>query len=245
MIQRWAPVVSRREVARDIVELRLRCPEMARGATPGQFVHVRVDGPGFPLLRRPMSLSVLEEDVLGFTFRVVGTGTAWLAGRRPGEELDVLGPLGRGFPAGRGPALLVGGGLGVAPLLPLARRLVEAGRRVTAVVGFRRGEEVFGLEELPASTVLTTEDGTRGRRGLVTEPLAELLASEREATVYACGPRGLLRQVQGMCRAAGVQAYLAVEERMACGFGPCLGCSLGGLRVCREGPVFGGEEVEL
>lgn len=212
---------------------------LARAAAPGQFVHVLCgEGPrGDGLhryLRRPFSIFRVERaaGTVSFLFRVVGDGTRWLARRRPGDVLSVLGPLGNGFPAARSgeEALLVGGGVGVPPLFFLARELVARRVRVRALLGARTAADLVAEEEFRALGVplaVATEDGSRGHRGLVTDLLEEALAGaagSEGAVVYACGPAGMLRAVQALAGRANAAAYLCLEERMACGVGACLGC---------------------
>lgn len=239
-------VDRRRQLGADIVELAFLAPAVARRARPGQFLGLRVEGEGFPLLRRPMGLSGIHGGRVEVSFRVAGAGTRWLADRCPGDLVDLLGPLGHGFAAQEGgPTLLVGGGLGVARLLPVAER--GTGGPVTALLGFGRSEEVYGREriERTGGTVrIATEDGSVGWRGLVTELLEAAIDQGVPGQVLACGPRGLLRAVKQICARHGRHALLALEERMACGFGACLGCSMGGLLVCRDGPVFAAERVQ-
>jgi len=256
--------------ARDC-RLVLEAPGVAREGRPGQFVHVacppgRVpDGlPGRPFLRRPFSLHDTDprRGTVTLLFRVKGTGTAALAALEPGDGLELLGPLGRGFPPPQecGRAVLVGGGLGLAPLLLLAKELVGRLRRgelsgVELLAGLT-GRDDLGLlepflEQASAGLGLTvaTEDGTPGTvRGLVTDLLPAVLGtSAGSVAVYACGPAPMLAAVARMARRAGVaEAWLSVEARMACGVGACRGCAVPaptGSRpawrlVCREGPVF-------
>lgn len=237
--------------------LALRAPRVAAAASPGQFVHVRVAEALDPLLRRPFGISQADpgEGSLRLLVQVVGRGTECLARRRPGDPLDLLGPLGRGFaPPGRpGAAVLVAGGVGVAPFPFLARRLA-AERPVTALVGAASRDYLLAedaLREAGAAVEVATEDGSAGRRGLVTDLLARHL--EGAAMVYACGPTAMLRRVAEICRAAGVPCQVSLDGRMACGSGACLGCAVRTrsgdghgspyAKVCRDGPVFPAEEV--
>lgn len=246
MHQGWFPVERCHRVAADVVELSVHAPALARSAQPGQFIGLGVGGEAFALLRRPMGVSAIRGERLAVSFRVAGAGTRWLAARRPGDPVDLLGPLGRGFPdLGEDPVILVGGGVGVARLLPVAER---ARGEVMALVGFRRGGQVFGIERIRRAggvVRVATEDGSEGRRGVVTELLEEAIAEGRPGRVLASGPRALLRAVKGICVGRRRAALLALEGQMACGWGVCLGCSTGGLLVCRDGPVFEAEAVEL
>ena len=209
---------------------------------PGQFVQVRV--PGF-YLRRPISVCDWDADSLTLVYKVVGEGTAAMAGLPSGAELDLLTGLGNGFDLERigGRPLLVGGGVGLPPLLGLCRALVAAGRRPTVLAGFNTAEEIFLREDFEALGVrfcVTTMDGSAGEKGLVTE----LMPGLGYDSVCACGPWLMLRAV---CAAAETPCLVSMEERMGCGFGACMGCTIqtvnGPRRVCADGPVFGKEEI--
>lgn len=231
-VQVRARVISNDPVAAMIFYLRLDAPEVARRARPGQFIGVKVSPGIAPLLRRPFSLCTFDPTTgaVGILYRTVGQGTRLLSQCGPGDELDLIGPLGRGFPvgAGSGAAVLVGGGIGVAPLPALARALVAAGREVIALVGARTSQELAGvpmLSEAGARVEVCTDDGTAGRRGPVTDLLQEVLAAGDAGEVHACGPGPMLGAVQTLCRRYRVPGYLSLEERMACGVGACLGCA--------------------
>jgi dihydroorotate dehydrogenase electron transfer subunit len=208
---------------------------------PGQFAMLHLD-PGLvrrdPLLGRPMAIYRREGDILEFRFKVVGRGTAALAAASRGAPLAVVGPLGNGFAPPRGPCVLVGGGTGIASLFELA---AAAPGPVQVALGGRSRADVLGLrdfEALPVELRIATQDGSAGRRGLVTE----LLELRAEHEVFACGPHGMLAAVSDLARAAGARCHVSLESPMACGFGICLGCVVPtreGLRyVCTHGPVF-------
>jgi dihydroorotate dehydrogenase electron transfer subunit len=225
----------------------LVAPGIAATARPGQFVMVTVPDGGF-LLRRPLSLYTARADRVGLLVEARGAGSTRLAAVEVGEALDLAGPLGTGFPTqGVAGALLVGGGIGCAPLQFLADTLAGSGTQVTAALGFRDGRQarVAGAFDLPRLWV-ATEDGSVGRRGLVTDVLADLDVPA-STTVYCCGPLPMVAAVQRWAAAAGVGGYASLEAHMACGTGSCHGCvvdtSRGLLRVCSEGPVFALDEV--
>jgi dihydroorotate dehydrogenase electron transfer subunit len=204
---------------------------------------------------------VKERGVYGgtveFVFAVHGKGTAWLAERRPQDKIDVVGPLGKPFrlPAEKVNATLVGGGYGSAPLLPLATSLRERGCRVDFVLGAGSTDRLFGqldAKRIATSIEVTTDDGSTGRRGRVSDVLPMLLDRTESDVVYACGPMAMLKAVTEICSERGIPCQVAVEESMACGIGVCMTCVLpvvgdDGLtrmvRSCVEGPVFLGDRV--
>ena len=212
---------------------------------PGQFVNVELDG---CYLRRPISVCDWDERTITLIYKVVGKGTALMAGLRPGVRLDLLTGLGNGFDVTKGSRreLLVGGGVGVPPLYNLAKRLLADGREVAVVLGFNTAAEVFYRDEfaqLGCRVVVATADGTEGVRGFVTDAIRESgLAYDY---FYACGPLPMLRALSDAT--GDIPGELSFEERMGCGFGGCMGCSCqtknGAKRICKEGPVLKKEEI--
>ncbi len=212
---------------------------------PGQFVMVRCGQGPEPLLRRPLSIhSVDGRGGLALLFETVGRGTAWLADRAPGDPVDLIGPLGHGFtiPAGSREILLVAGGIGIAPLAFLAETAAAAGLAVRLLQGARTASllcpRTGGLPE--DAVVRLTDDGSCGRKGMVTGLLGEL--APRAGAVFACGPVAMYRAMAGLECLRGKPVQLSLEERMACGLGACYGCTVrtrsGPRQVCRDGPVF-------
>ena len=208
---------------------------------PGGFVNIRLDG---LFLRRPISVFDSAPGSLTILYKVVGKGTEQMSGMKAGETLDVLTGLGNGYDmakAGDHP-LLLGGGVGVPPLYLLAKQLIAAGKKVSAVLGFNTAAEVFGEAEFMAlgcDVTVTTADGSYGVKGFVTDALPA-----EYSYFYTCGPEPMLRAVY---RAANTSGQFSFEERMGCGFGACMGCSCktitGYKRICREGPVLEKEEI--
>lgn len=258
MIERSTEVAFNERLTPEIFLMGLRAPEMVARAAPGQFVMIRVR-PGLdPLLRRPFSLCGVRGDLCLVLYRVVGRGTGLMAGTRPGARLDVLGPLGRGFrlPA-RGEALvLVGGGMGVAPLLFLAGR--AEGRPLRLLTGFATGADRVPLERVggPLPDLrLATDDGSAGHAGPVTDLLEACLGEDAfgggsPLSVCACGPRPMLKKVAALTRARRVSCQVSLEAAMACGLGACQGCAVRAAdgrsyrHVCRDGPVFSAEDID-
>jgi dihydroorotate dehydrogenase electron transfer subunit len=256
-VQREVEVVARRPVAA-YVELTLAAPELAAAAAPGQFVAFAVGGPlSAALLRRSIAIAGVGEGTVTVVVAPHGAGSTWLTGLQQGDTVDVVGPLGRPFPlpAPGTAALLVGGGYGAAALVPLANALAAQGSPLAAVAGAASADRLCSLDELAAAGArveVTTDDGSAGRRGLVTLAVEELVAEA--GIVYACGPMPMLRAVADAATARGIPSYVAVEEAMACGIGVCMTCVLPVIgadgrsrfaRSCTEGPVFGGDRVRF
>jgi dihydroorotate dehydrogenase electron transfer subunit len=236
-------------------------PGIAARFKPGQFVTLAVGGPATSmLLRRSFSIHDVRPDHGGtveFVFSADGPGTRWLAGRRSRDVVDITGPLGRPFPVPRDPAscLLVGGGYGSAPLFSLAARLRERRCTVDFLLGAATGDRVFGAltaRRTGRTATITTEDGSLGARGIVTDMMGQIIHEARTDVIYACGPMPMLRQVTLLARRYAIPVQVAVEEMMACGIGVCMTCVLpvvgtDGItrmvRSCVDGPVFRGEQV--
>lgn len=239
-----------RRLTEDVFDYEFECPTLAAQAAPGQFAQIRLPG---HTLRRPISLCGIDRERgrLRFVFQVRGQGTAELAQCEPGDELEILAPLGRGFPIDPGKkTLLLGGGIGVPPLLGCA---AELGGNALACLGFRSKSAVILEEDFAAAgaqVCVATDDGSYGHPGLVTE-LAE---KENFDVIFACGPTPMLRAAKALGERRGVPCYLSLEERMACGIGACLGCATPLLtedgapyfgHVCKDGPVFDSRRVAL
>lgn len=238
-------------------------PGIPSRTLPGQFVAVSVGGPtGATILRRCFSIhSVDPQGSAGGTVEVVlqakGAGTRWLADRRRGDPLDVVGPLGRPFSLPKEPVncLVVGGGYGAAPLFMLADRLRERGCRVDLVLGAATESRLFGVldgRRRASSVTVATDDGSVGIQGTVIDGMVPILAEFDSRVVYACGPMGMLAAVAGLASDKGIPSQCAVEETMACGIGVCMSCVIpvvgdDGItrmtRSCSEGPVFFGDRV--
>lgn len=243
-------VVKQQQIATNIFELTLIGQQVLDMNQPGQFVHLRVSDQMEPLLRRPISISSIDKETLEFTmiYRAEGRGTLLLSEKKPGDQVDVLGPLGNGFPidkveAGQ-TALLVGGGIGVPPLYELSKRLVEKGVKPIHVLGFQSKEVVFyerQFQELGETHVVTV-DGSHGHKGFVTNVLETL--EEDFSVYYSCGPTPMLSALENMY--PDKEGYLSFEQRMGCGIGACFACvcettektEADYVKVCSDGPVF-------
>jgi dihydroorotate dehydrogenase electron transfer subunit len=253
-----APIVVHCEVAPRHYTLTLHAPPIAEAAQPGQFVQVRGADWMDPLLPRPFSVMRTHRDTgnIEILYRVVGKGTELMASWRVGETVQVVGPLGNGFRISDfGFRILVGGGVGVPPMVMLAEQLQKAeGRRQNAVIvlqGARTAEQLLCVEDFQRLGVelrLATDDGSRGHHGLVTDLLQSAIRNPQSAMIYTCGPHAMMREVARLCDAHGVPCQAALEAPMPCGFGVCMGCVVKTTdgryrRVCKEGSVFDANEV--
>lgn len=234
----------------------LLAPEISRGARPGQFVMVRCGTTDDPLLPRALSFYRIRDTEhgreFGLLFEVVGRGTAWMSRLRPGEHVSLHGPLGNGYHV-RGPStnlLLIGGGIGIAPLVWLADDAVARGQNVTLLAGARTGDDVYPAESLPAEVefVTATDDGTSGYRGYVTDLVPQYTAWCDQ--IFVCGPTPMFATLAGLLRAAQFRrsCQVLLEERMACGTGICYSCSVETRRqgmklICKDGPRFELREI--
>ncbi len=247
-------ILSNEEAAGGIFRMAISSwPEMQK-AHPGQFIHVRCSPLYDPLLRRPFSIHERNQDSLVILYRVVGKGTDLLSKKKSGEKIDVIGPLGCGFkvePSAES-VLIVGGGMGVVPLLFLAQVLRS---HVQVLLGARtKGlvlcEEKF--KKLDCSVGITTDDGSYGKKGYVSSLFKKVFEEVKPSEVYACGPWGMLKEIAVICCEYSVRCQVSLESQMGCGVGACLGCvietkqpdgSVCYRRVCKEGPVFDAKAV--
>lgn len=218
---------------------------------PGQFYMLQAGDSLDPLLKRPFSYFRKTVETIQFLYAVRGKGTAWLSSLRPGARLQAIGPLGNGYPepSHAGKPLLIGGGVGIASLFPLAERLASG---IHIIYGARCKSEllmVHELQNLCRDIILCTDDCSFGTEGKVTDVLSDFLSHSGSVpyVIYACGPRPMLASIADIIRDSSIKGYASLEENMACGFGACLGCSVktvnGYKRVCKEGPVFPIEEI--
>jgi dihydroorotate dehydrogenase electron transfer subunit len=235
--------------------------EIAGKARPGQFLMIKPQACAEPLLPRPISIHRVQGGMVELLVRVVGEGTRRISSLRPGEILEVKGPLGRGFQVDpQKVPLLVAGGMGAAPLLFLAEKLSRSGARKrnrapVLFIGGRTKKEILALKEFRQAglkVLAATEDGSFGERGLVTDRLRDYVeAQSAESALYACGPAGMLKAVAALALREGLPCQVSLEERMACGMGACLGCAVarkqeegpGYAKVCQDGPVFEAGEI--
>jgi dihydroorotate dehydrogenase electron transfer subunit len=253
--QKKVKIIQNKKLQRDCYGCILSAPEIARVARPGQFVNLRVASGTVPLLRRPISIHSAAGNKIELLYQVLGEGTRLLSKKKPGELLDIIGPLGKGFDyrssaQARGSQILVAGGMGTAPLLFLAEKLVHSKPLVllgAKTKGLLLCEKEF--KKIGCGVTISTDDGSRGFKGRVTDLLNhELLTRNHEpAVIYACGPHPMLKATAAIAAKYGMPAQVSLEAHMACGIGACLGCvteTRSGLKcVCKEGPVFNADEI--
>lgn len=252
-----AAVYSQRQLAAGIYDMWIET-SLAAQAKPGQFISVYTQNPS-ALLPRPISICETDRENgrLRIVYRVAGIGTAEFAAYKKGQRIDILGTLGNGFPtqaaAGKR-AFLMGGGIGIPPMLALAKELREAA--AAEIIAGYRNDELFLSEELAKYGTLhiATEDGSKGTKGNVMDAIAaEQLTAD---VIFACGPLPMLRAVKKYAQEKQIPAYISLEERMACGVGACLGCvvktketdhhsHVHNARICTDGPVFPASEVDI
>jgi dihydroorotate dehydrogenase electron transfer subunit len=257
MIQAKALILGTKRLGPLFYRFKLKSPSISSQARPGQFVHLRIEDSFDPLLRRPFSIHHTDpsQGTFDLLFKVRGKGTRLLSQKSPAEELDLIGPLGNGFPLptpGQSP-ILVAGGIGIASLFMLAERLTSAGSPF--FWGVKGKEEIFLRDELSSlgwRLSISTEDGSLGYQGLVTDLLQDFLARAKgDHLIYACGPWGMLREVARLSQENHLPCWVSLEGNMACGVGACWGCAVrcrveGEIvyrRICKEGPIFAGREV--
>jgi len=284
MKQRKVKILENKRLMGRYFKLAFVDGQISKVARPGQFVLVKVDNGITPLLRKPLGIhKVINSKIIEILYEVVGEGTEILSNRKPGEQVDVIGPLGNGFEhktqdTRHKTQVLIAGGIGVAPLVFLAQRLEGQGPRAKGqgekhqslvLIGAKTKTEVLcegDFKKLGCKVMTATDDGTKGHKGLITGLLKSFLLTTKDkrlTTIYACGPKPMLKEVGRIAVKNGIPCQVLLEEYMACGVGVCLGCAVKvktkdegrrtwdvgrGTReeykmVCKDGPVFEAKEV--
>lgn len=246
------PIVSKKTLAKGIFDIEIYCPHIAQAAKAGQFAQVAAEG---FFLRRPISICDIDKTkgTIRLVFEVRGKGTDKLSELNKGDLIDIISPLGNGFKTlekGK-KCVCIGGGIGTPPMLGIAK---EYGENATVISGFRNMAAVIlqkDFKSCGANTILCTDDGSAGKKGFVTDALAEVLETEKPDIIYACGPMIMLKNITKMAADSGIYCQVSLEQRMACGVGACLVCACRTVKdgqefnshVCKDGPVFDSEEV--
>ena len=254
MKKETAKILSQNKIADGIYSMWIET-SAAKEAKPGQFIDVYVNDDS-KLLPRPISICEVKDDSLRIVYRVVGGGTKIMSTYKEGDEIQIIGPLGNGFDMRDGKAILVGGGIGIPPMVELAKNLSEkiGKENVISVMGYR--DELFLVDELEqfSTVVIATEDGSTGTKGTVIDALDE--NGVDGDVLYACGPIPMLKALKDWANGKGIECQISLEERMACGIGACLACvcktkekdehsNVCNKRICKDGPVFDANEIDF
>ncbi|MDR3012801.1 MAG: dihydroorotate dehydrogenase electron transfer subunit [Chitinispirillales bacterium] len=253
MKQFLTQIINNRRIGADFFELWLRWDAPAPVPEPGQFLTIRISDDNVPLLRRPFAFAGYAEPsgAVSVIYQVRGRGTEILAARQPGENIDVIGPLGRPFPIreNQKKAVVIAGGVGLGPILFLADRLRSRDISTTLIFGCRSKSLIpDSVDFMNAKPVICTDDGTHGFKGNPIKYIAAKADIDNKTTIYGCGPVPMLRSLCKLNRPASAQIWISLEALMACGVGACMGCAVptvssGYSRACKEGPVFNGKEI--
>lgn len=259
-----ATVIKNEEINAGFYRMRVASPYLAKASKPGQFVEVRCADGVEPLLRRPFGVHRITGSGIEMLYEVVGKGTKILTEKKPGDTIEILGPLGNGFEIDqKSDAILIAGGIGVAPLLALAVKIANK-KNVTVIIGARSKTHVNcenDFKKAGCKVMVCTDDGSKGKKGLVTDILSGILRSTKydvRRTVYACGPNPMLKAIWAIAEEYDIPCQFSFESHMACGIGVCLGCPIKVkprtkhdarstmheyAMVCKDGPVFNGEDI--
>lgn len=248
-----ACVLENKQVGERLFKMKLEAPRMAAAIKPGQFIHMQLPGFGAHILRRPFSVYQVnvEAGTIDVIYQTVGQGTAFMAELEPGVKCSIIGAMGEGWKPVAGKLLIVGGGVGAAPLFLFAEELAAAGHDFEVVLGAQTENMLVTRADYAAllgrDPILATDDGSCGHAGFCTEPVREALATGEYSAVYCCGPEPLMHAVATIAEEANVACWISMEKRMACGVGACLSCvvetTAGKKRSCVDGPVFNAKDV--
>ncbi len=255
MIEEKVRILEHESLTDKYFLLTLKSRYISENAIPGQFVNIRVRDSISPLLRRPISIHQVnsKEKTFKLLYEVIGSGTETLSKHKPGDEVDVLGPLGKGFSFEGDNAILVAGGMGIAPLAFLAWELLNNNKKVSIFIGTKTKNFTIcegALKNAGAEVHFATEDGSYGNKGLVTDILSSRIThySLLVTHIYSCGPKVMLKEVAKIAKKNNLPCQVSMEAYMACGIGACYGCALesrsGYKMCCKDGPVFNAEEIK-
>ena len=256
-IHEIAKIVDHKEVASEHYKMTVSSSYISQNAMPGQFVLIRCGNELDPLLRRPLSINRVNknEKTFDLLYKVKGKGTEILSKLQIGELADIIGPLGNSYTidTSKQVAIMVGGGYGIVPLLLLADELKGKIKAIYSLIGTKNESCLFcerEFKDIGVQVSVTTEDGSYGRKGMVTDVLLELLSSKlspAHTQIFACGPHEMLKYIAEISAQKGISCQISMEEKMACGLGGCLGCAVkiksGYKMVCKDGPIFDAKEI--
>ncbi|MBN1383394.1 MAG: dihydroorotate dehydrogenase electron transfer subunit [Elusimicrobia bacterium] len=276
MYQIDTKVISNKKISKDFFLLTFSDKQISESTKPGQFIMIKIDNDEI-FLRRPFSICGINSDRFDVLFKVVGRGTEFLSCSKPGDVFNIIGPLGNGFPLPSTPyslpPVLIAGGTGIASILLLSQFLKASNMKCNVFLGAKTKKEIMlekNLKKCGGNVVISTEDGSYGKEGLITDifalhlssaicPLRSRLseASHLSSVVYACGPRPMLEKVSKICNKYNLKCFVSLEEKMGCGIGTCMGCAVKVIahrssvighkfeyrRVCKDGPVFDAKEI--
>ena len=250
-----APVLSNDEIANEIYSLKLESPEIAQSNSPGQFINIQTNPGGNPIWRRPFSIARIQKDTIEIIYKAIGTGTNQMAALSAGDVSDIIGPLGNTFSlelSQNVTPLLIGGGLGFAPLIILRDYFVRSGIKPVLFMGALNKSEHYYTEDTEAELHLTSDDGSLGKPGFVTGALTDYLREHPDGSfqAFSCGPEPMMKAVAHVCRENAIPLELSIEREMACGIGLCQGCAIEQkpphkkyALVCKDGPIFNAEHL--
>ena len=252
-------LVKKEELMQDLFKFSVESSEITQNAKPGQFLEIRVSDNIDPFLRRPISIYNIdkENNIIEFVFQIRGKGTKILSEKKEGDFIDVLGPLGNGTfeVEDQENVMIIGGGIGIFPLYELTKQLKNKSN-TRVYLGFRNENYVVlekEFQEIANSVIVTTDDGSYGNKGFAIEYMKKDILKNKPDIIYACGPLAMLKIIQELSIAENIPCQISLEERMGCGIGACLGCAVKIIdghdtkygHVCKDGPVFWANQVEI
>jgi dihydroorotate dehydrogenase electron transfer subunit len=255
MIQGQFSIIQNDKVSSDCYKLKILAPKIAKESQPGQFVHIKIQQKNGPLLRRPFAVHNAEQNkILEVLYKIRGQGTSILSSKAKNDKLDIIGPLGHGFniDSKSKEAFIIAGGMGIAPLLFLIKELVKKGKKVISFIGSSCEDNILCYDEinkLQGELVLATEDGSKGKKGKVTEIFRDYLKNvkKKNGEIFAAGPKAMLEEISKLSYHFNIPAQLSLDEIIACGVGACLGCAVktkkGYKLACKDGPIFKADEI--
>lgn len=252
-----AKILENKKIAPEYYVLRFQLPGKKVKISPGQFFEIKINEGGDPFLRRPFGAHKIKKDSAEILYKVIGCATKALSNKKPGEALDILGPLGKGFAiinkkdAKKYKAIILGGGHGIAPLYAAAESLIKNNIETEVIIGGKDKSHIVSesdFKKIGAKVYLCTEDGSRGMKGTAADALKALIKEpDKKIKIYACGPKGMLEAISKVSSGKKIECEVSMEEYFGCGIGMCMGCVLktksGRKLICKDGPVFKAEEI--